>query len=218
VDAAWPRRDEPGQLDAIRSDLELAEKTAPDDFGVLWRIARYYFWTSDDPALSNDEKSALGKKSWEYGDRAAARNPKGVEGWFFGAVGAGNYSLGIGILKALTQGIERKFKERLSKAEEIDPAYLTGGVYNAWGRFWYELPWPKYDGEKSEQALHRALRVAPQNLRARLYLADLYLKEDHPIQARKRLDEILAREPGAYDLPEERRCQAEARARLAKMK
>lgn len=217
VDATWKDRDAPGRLDQILKDLQEAEKLAPNDYGVLWRMAQYYFWVSDDPALSDDDKSKIGTKAWEYGDRATVANPNGVEGWFFATVGMGNYSLGIGVLKALTQGIEGKFKERLSKAERINPNFYGGGIWNTWGRFYFKLPWPKYDAKKSEQMLRRAIRVNPDNVRGRLFLAELYEKEGHPKEARKLLEEALAHEPGRYDAPEERRAQKLVREKLAAM-
>jgi tetratricopeptide (TPR) repeat protein len=218
VDAKWQDRDEPDVMDAMLAQLKQAEKLAPNDYGVLWRLARHYFWASDNPAISNDEKSRLGKIAWDYGDKAAAANPKGVEGWYFAAVGMGNYSLGIGILKALGEGIEGKFKDRLSKAEAIDPNFYAGGIYNAWGRFYYKLPWPKYDARKSEQNLQKAIKINPANVRGRIFLAELYQKEGHPKEARKLLEEAIAHPPGAYDLPEERRSQKQARELLAEMK
>jgi cytochrome c-type biogenesis protein CcmH/NrfG len=88
----------------------------------------------------------------------------------------------------------------------------------SWGRYYYELPWPKYDGEKSELSFRKALRSSPTNLRAKVYLAELYIKEDHPAEARKLLDAVLAAKIGAYDPPEERRAQGLARAALAQIK
>ena len=217
VDTEWSRRDEPGRMEEIRGLLEKAEKLAPNDYGVLWRLARYYFWVSDDPQIPNDEKSKLGKKAWEYGDHATAANPNGVEGWYFAAVGMGNYSLGIGILKALGEGIEGKFKDRLSRAEKIDPKFYEGGIYNAWGRFYFKLPWPKYDARRSEQALQKAIEVNSANVRGRLFLAELYIREKHRKEAKELLEEAVALKPGAYDAPEERRSQAMARALLAEI-
>ncbi|SRR6266568_1857059 len=218
VDAQWKQRDEPGKLDEIRAELTRAEKLAPDDYGVLWRLARLDFWISDDTTLGEEERSQVGKRAWDFGDRAAKVNPDGVEGWYFGALGMGNYSLGIGILKALGQGVEGKFKERLGKAEKLDPKYQDGGVYNAWGRFYQKLPWPKYDPKKSEQNLRKALQMNPANVRARTFLAELYQHEGHPKEARKLLEEALAREPGSYDAPEERRSMRRARELLAELK
>ncbi len=128
----------------------------------------------------------------------------------------GNYALGIGVLTALMQGIEGKFKERLSRAEKIDPKFEDGAIYTAWGRFWYELPWPKYSAKRSREALERALQMNPDNVRAHVYLADLDEKEGQKAQAMAELEKAVAKPPGQYDAPEERRWQAVARSRLAK--
>lgn len=215
-DAAYARRDEPGALDEVRSTLEEARKLAPEDYEVLWRLARVEFWMADDPSLSSKEKSRLGKAAWEDGDRAARANPDRVEGWQYAAAGMGNYALGIGVFQALGEGIEGKFKERLSRAEQIDPDFSHGAIQTAWGRFWFKLPWPKYDARKAERALQKALKTNPDNVRAHVYLADLYRKEGHEDRARAELEKALASEPGRYDAPEERRMQAVARAQLAR--
>jgi tetratricopeptide (TPR) repeat protein len=218
VDAEWPRRDQPGVLDEMRAKLAAAEKAAPNDYEVLWRQARLYFWLADDPNLDKSEKSRLGKISWEYGDRATQANPNRVEGWNYAAAGMGNYALGIGILTALRQGIEGKFKERLSRAEQLDAGFENGAIQTAWGRFWYELPWPKYSAKRSRQALEDAVKRNPDNVRAHVYLADLWFKEDEPQKARAELDKALASTPGRYDPPEERRWQAVARKMRAAVK
>jgi hypothetical protein len=215
ADAAWPRRDEPGVLDREQAALDAALKLAPDDYDVVWRLARLEFWRADDPGLPKKEKSRLGKLAWDYGDRASQLKPDRVEGWNYAAAGMGNYALGIGILSALREGIEGKFKERLSRAEKIDPGFEHGAIQTAWGRFWFELPWPKYDPRKSEQALFTALQRNPHNVRARVYLADLNRKEDRGAEADQQLRLALSTPPGQYDAPEERRWQAVARARLA---
>jgi cytochrome c-type biogenesis protein CcmH/NrfG len=113
------------------------------------------------------------------------------------------------------QGMEGKFRVRLSRAEALDQAFENGAVHTAWGRFYYELPWPKYDAERSEERLRAALKMNPANVRARVYLAELFRKEGKPEKARALLEEAVAREPGAYDRPEERRWQERARELLA---
>ncbi len=214
-DAAYARRDEPGALDEVWSTLDEARRLAPDDYEVLWRLARVEFWEADDPAIASKEKSRLGKQAWEDGDHASRINPDRVEGWNYAAAGMGFYALGIGMLQAMDEGIEGKFKERLSRAERIDAGYSHGAIQTAWGRFWFKLPWPKYDGRKAERELRKALEENPDNVRAHVYLADLYRKEGHRDRAREELERALAHEPGRYDAPEERRMQAAARAALA---
>jgi hypothetical protein len=218
VDANWVIRDQPGKMDVDLALLQKAEKLAPTDYEVLWRMARHWYWLADDPSLTGDEKARLGKLTWEWSDRAAQANPARVEGWFYGSAGVGMYSIGISIIKALLDGMESKYLDRLKKAQAADPAYYGHGADVSWGRYYYELPWPKYDGEKSELSLRKALRSSPTNLRARVYLAELYLKEDHPVEARKQLDTVLGAKIGAYDPPEERRAQGMARAVLAQIK
>ncbi|HTN52411.1 MAG TPA: hypothetical protein VML50_08435 [Anaeromyxobacter sp.] len=216
VDQAYARRDEAGAMDEMRARLDEAEKLAPNDYEVLWRQARHFFWLSDDPSLPNDQKSKLGKKGWDYGERAIAADPSRVEGWHYAAAGMGNYSLGIGIFRALGEGIEGKFKDHLSHAEKIAPGFENGGIQTAWGRFWYKLPWPKYDPKKSEKALLAAIGMNPDNVRAHVYLADLYRSEHRSKDAQAELARAAEGEPGRYDAPEERRWQAVARQELAK--
>lgn len=215
IDAIWKVRDEPGKALEAEEALEQASKLAPASYDVLWRRARQLFWRADDPELAKDEKSRLGKEGWEVGDRAAAARPDRVEGWFYAAAGVGNYALGIGVVTALFQGIEGKFRERLERAEAIDPGYDVGAISTAWGRFWYELPWPKYDARKCEARLRQALALNAKNVRAQVYLAELFFKEGKPEEARALLSAAAAQVPGAYDAPEERRWQARARVLLA---
>jgi tetratricopeptide (TPR) repeat protein len=217
VDAAWAGRDAPARLEEARVALERAAALAPDDYEVLWRQARFDVWLSDDLLRSREERSRIGRRGWETAERAIARDPSRVEGHLFAALGMGNYALSLGVLRALREGIEGKFKARLSRAEAIDPTYLSGTAYVAWGRFYYELPWPKYDARKSERRLREAIRVNPASARARVYLAELYLKEHRTDEARTELEEALAGEPGSYDAPEERRMQARAREILSNL-
>jgi tetratricopeptide (TPR) repeat protein len=217
VDAAWPRRDEPGGLEEGRAALDAAAALAPAAYGVLWRQARLESWLSEDPALTDAQKSKLGKRAWDLGEQAAAADPAGVEGWFYAVTGMGNYSLGIGILSALGQGIEGKFKDRLSRAEKLDPGFQAGGIQTAWGRFYYKLPWPKHDARKSLKALEAALAMNPDNVRAHVYLGDLHQDEGRKDAARAAYEAALGKPPGQYDAPEERRWQAVARASLAKL-
>jgi tetratricopeptide (TPR) repeat protein len=215
ADAAYARRDEPGQEALLRERLEAAERAAPSSYDVLWRLARFHVWLADDPDLGGEEKSRRGKRAWEYAEKAIAANPDGAEGWFYAAAGMGNYSLGIGILKALSQGIEGKFKDRLSHAERLRPDLDSGAIPTAWGRFWFKLPWPKYDAKKSRRALEQALKMNPENVRAHVYLAELHDKEDRKDEARAEWERAAVASAGSYDPPEARRWQRVARARLA---
>jgi tetratricopeptide (TPR) repeat protein len=217
ADAAYARRDQPAELEASLAALTQASQLAPNDAQVLWRLARHEVWLAEDPAITDAQKSEHGKRAWDLGERAIAADPTPVEPWFWAVSGMGTYSLGIGILSALSQGIEGKFRGRLLEAEKRDQNFQRGAIYVAWARFYFKLPWPKHDAGKSERMLRAALNLNPDNVRARVYLAELYADKRRYSPAVAEYRAALAKPPGQYDPPEERRWQEAARAGLAQL-
>jgi tetratricopeptide (TPR) repeat protein len=217
VDELWKRRDDPAALAQQKALLDQALARAPSDYHLLWRLGRWYAWKGDDPTLAKAERMNLGKTGWDLSERAVAINPNHVGAQFWGMAAMGAYALGLGIIKALTQGIEGKFRQRLSRAERFDPSYAHGGIPVAWGSYYAKLPWPKYDEGKATEYFRKALAINPNNLRARVYWAELHLREDRPAEAKKLVEEVLRATPGKYDGPEERRCQILAARTMAKV-
>jgi tetratricopeptide (TPR) repeat protein len=217
VDELWRRRDDPAALAEQKRLLDDSLSKAPADYGLLWRAARWYLWKSDDPDLSNDAKSKLGKEGWALAERAVAANPAGVEGHYWAATTMGSYALGLGIVRAISQGIEGKFRAHLSRASAIDSRYAHGSIPIAWGRYYAVLPWPKYDERKAIQYYRQALEINPNNLRARVFWADLHLEEDRPAEAKRLLDEVLAAPGNRYDPPEEKRAKLLATRAMPKV-
>ncbi len=217
ADAGYARRDQPAELEASLAALTQASQLAPNDAQVLWRLARHEVWLAEDPAIADAQKSEHGKRAWDLGERAIAADPAPVEPWFWAVSGMGNYSLGIGILSALSQGIEGKFRGRLLEAEKRDQHFQRGAIFVAWARFYFKLPWPKHDAGKSERMLRAALNLNPDNVRARVYLAELYADKRRFPPALVEYKAALAKPPGQYDPPEERRWQEVARAGLARL-
>jgi tetratricopeptide (TPR) repeat protein len=216
-DDAYAQRDQPGQLEAAQAALEAAAAVAPGAYAILWRQARLLVWRSEEPGLPKERKSELGRQAWELADRACAAAPDRVEGWFYAMNGVGAYSQGLGIISALTQGMEGKFKDRLGRAERLDPGFQAGAIPTAWGRFWFELPWPKHDAGKSLKALNAALQLNPANVRAHVYLGDLLADEGKKDEAAAAYRAALEHPPGRSDAPEERRWQVLARAALERL-
>ncbi|HVZ89801.1 MAG TPA: tetratricopeptide repeat protein [Polyangia bacterium] len=210
IDDLHRRRDDRTAFADEQRLLQAALARAPNDFGVLWRAARADFWIADDPGLPRDQRSRWGKEGWDIAERAIAANPNDVAGYYWAAVCMGNYVLGLGVMKALSSGLEGKFRDRLGRATALDDRYQAGGVETAWGRFFEKLPWPKRDRKQAESHLQRALVINPAALRARVYLAGVYLETDRTAEAKKLLDEVAAAPVGRYDAPEERRAKAMA--------
>ncbi|HSP79675.1 MAG TPA: tetratricopeptide repeat protein [Myxococcaceae bacterium] len=197
LDALFTRRGEPAAVKELEERLEKALKATPEDFEVLWRTARLRHWQAD-LAGSGNQKKLLGRQAWELGERARKLRPERVEGHFFAAVGIGDYSQAVGILQALTEGLEGKFNERLELALKIDPAFDRAGPLLAKGRYHYELPWPKRDLKKSASHLQKALAQHPESLRAWFYLAETLLADG---EEKKAHEAILKVSQGstAYD-------------------
>jgi len=209
LDALYAQRDDRRILAEQRQLLDERARQAPSDFEILWRAARVYFWMGDDPSLSAEERSKLGKTGWDYAERAVTLAPQRVEGHYWAAVNIGTYALGLGVMRALAAGLEGKFRERLGRAEQIAPGYNHGGVGVAWGRFYEKLPWPKRDRAKAAEHLRKVIgQVFPNNLRARVFLADTLAQEGKPQEAKQLLDQVAAAPIGRYDAPEERRAKA----------
>jgi len=152
ADELWKRRDDLTALAQQKAVLEQAAATAPADYGLLWRMARWYAWRADDPRLPKDERAQLGKAGWDLAEKAVAINPNHVAAQYWAMAGMGTYALGLGIVRAITQGIEGKFKERLGRAERLDGRYAHGAIAVAWGGYWAKLPWPKYDEALTKDA------------------------------------------------------------------
>jgi tetratricopeptide (TPR) repeat protein len=210
LDRLHERRDQPADLEQARALADAAVAAAPADADLLWRAARVIFTQSEEPARAQAERSRLGKLAWELAERAVAIDPRSAGAHYWAALAIGSYAEGIGILTALATGIEGKFKGHLQRATELDPGYDHGSIPVIWAAYHLEVPWPKRDRKQAEVELTRALRVNPDSLRARLYLARVLFDTGRPAEARTRLREIASAPVGRYDAPEERRVKREA--------
>jgi len=207
-DELWKVRDQAGMEKELEQVVQQHLAAEPRSFDANWRLAALYNWIAD--GKEGDEKAALGKKAWDAGDRAVTTNPGDVHGQYNGAVGIGLYSEGVGIITALAQGLEGKFRDRILGALKLDKDYLDGAPQVVWGRYFFKLPWPKRDVGEATKVLTEAVRTHPNNLRAKLYLADCYADADKVEDGMKLVRQIVDA-PGGEDPPDERRIKKKAR-------
>jgi len=221
ADRLYDTRHESGNDAKALELLRAAGKENPASFDVQWRLARACFWTAETiGAKDQDKRRAVAKEGWEAGKRAVAAKPKAADGHYWLSLNVGEYSHSVGIITALTEGIEDKFRDPLVQAEKLDPSLDHGGVFNALGRYKFELPWPKRDLKASVEYLRKSVQVNPQNLRGRAYLADALWDRDDDgdrAEAKKLLDEVDAAPSGRYDAPEELRAKSIAKAIRARI-
>ena len=203
-DELWKKRDQPGVEQQLFDICQQQLKAEPKSFDANWRLASLYNWQANTPGIDNDHKAQAGKLAWEAGDKAIAARPGDVHGQYQAGAGIGNYSEGVGILTALSQGLEGKFRDRLLASLKIDKDYLDGMPQVVWGRYFYKLPWPKRDVDQSEKVLQEAMESHPTNMRARLYLADSLWDNGKKAEAKRLVQDILDNKE-SNDPPEDKR-------------
>jgi hypothetical protein len=217
IDALHYRRDDGGAARELQQLVDEAVAQAPQDYGTLWRASRHYFWLADNPDMPKGWRSQMGKRGWDLAERAVALQPNAVEGHFFAAVNMGPYVMDVSPFKAVTQGLEGKFKAHITRAGELNPGYERGAIQTAWGRFWDEIPWPKRDAGRSEASYRRAMQIYPANMRARAWLADLWRHDRRYPNARQLALQVLGMAIGSADPPEDRRARRIAQRVLERL-
>lgn len=215
LDASFAKRVEPAALKEHEDTLKKELQAAPEDYELLWRNARLLVWQADG-AGDNRLKKVLGRQAWDACEKGVKLAPERVECQYYSAAGIGVYSQAVGILKALKEGLEGKFNERLDAAIKIDSSFERAAPLLAKGRYHYELPWPKRDLAESAKLFEKVIAKFPENLRAHCYLAETLLADD---KAEKAREEILKVKQGsvAYDPAEGLRVQELAKKVEAKI-
>ena len=133
IDAVWRERGDPAKAEEGISLSQAALAAKPDDVERMYRLARAQLWVGDGLENNDDRKQKLGREVWDLGDRMVKGKPAWVGGHYYAAAGIGIYSQAVGILKALGEGLESKFNERLDKAIQIDPALPEGDAAHRQG-------------------------------------------------------------------------------------
>ncbi|AFE06193.1 hypothetical protein COCOR_05104 [Corallococcus coralloides DSM 2259] len=205
ADELYAKRADPASVTALEALLKEQLKATPDDFELVWRSARILQWQADG-ATEPKRKMVLGRQTWDQGDKAAKLSPQRVEGYYYAACGIGAYSQAVGIMKALGDGLEGKFNERLETAIKLDATYERGGPWVVKGRYYYELPWPKRDLGKSATFYNKAIARFPESLRAHYYLAETLLKDGKAQAANDAIQKVLKGNT-TYDASEAQRVQ-----------
>ena len=209
LDALWPLRDQPGPARRFGERLEAALAANPEDPELLWRAARWHVFRSMSLPGEAARKSEAAL-AWRRAEQALALAPESIPVRYWAALSAGAWGQSMGVLNAVRRGIEGRFRSNLDYVIAHDPQYDGGSALVALGRYYYELPWPKRDTRRATRYLQLALKVNPDNLRAKLYLAEV-LAEDGRDGAKRGLallEEILAARPGGADGPEQRQVQS----------
>jgi hypothetical protein len=184
IDAAYAKRD--GTDAAAKQSLALAEQVLagnPNNYEAAWRAARSCFWVCD-RTLNTDVKKQYGKRGWDWGLKAISLAPNRVEGYYYGVISMGEYGKGIGIPRALLNGLGGKYEEMCNKAIAINAAFDRGGPLRAMGRYFQLLPRLVRKLDKAEQYFKKSEALGPCMTRTRDYLVELYMEQENWAAAR----------------------------------
>lgn len=216
ADQAFLNRHVPGVLEKSINQLRPLVAEAPFDAG--WRLARALWWQAEGTA-DKERKRALSVEGRQAGEKALAADPGSLASRYFTALCIGEYSHSVGILTALREGLESKFRDPIIEVSKASPKYDHAGAFNALGRYKFELPWPKRDYDESVKYLRRGLELAPHGIRARVYLAETLLARDSGGDAQEAaalLKWVIDESPDVYDRAEALRAKEMARALMSK--
>lgn len=215
LDELWKTRDSADSVKLNDEVIRDALKAFPADYELLWRSARIRWWVAD--GLTDEKlKKQVAKEGWNYAKRAVEAKPQGPEGKYYTALSIGAYSQAVGILKALSEGLEGQFVENLDFSIKNNESFDRYGGHTAKGRYHWELPWPKRNLGKSKEELQKSIDKHPEHLRNYYFLADTLLKDGDAKGAKAAIEKALNGSE-AYDPPESRRVKAWAKTLAAKI-
>ena len=173
------------QYEEARSHYEALLERSPRHPDILWRMARLYVSMGD--ILPREEREPVYRTAEQYARRAIVADSLRSEGHTWLAAALGNLAMVVSTEKKVQ--LVREIEQELQTAVHLNPrddvAYsILGSFYRALGNVsWIERALaniflggiPSGGYEESEQAIRRAIEIAPNVLRHQFELALLYL-------------------------------------------
>lgn len=193
--------------------IERALAAEPNNYQVLWRAARSYYYVGD--SANAKEKLRYYERGIEAGQRATSQQPDGAEGHFWLGANYGGYSEEKGIIQALQT--VKKIRAEMEAVVRLNPSYEDGCAYLALGEIDRQMP--GLLGGSTKRAityLEQGLRIAPKNMDLKLALAEAYRDAGRRDEARKLLQEILQMPINPARAKQNRETQEKARKLLSK--
>jgi hypothetical protein len=212
MDDLWAHRDRPGALQELVAIGTAGLATDPGNYELQWRVGRAYFWVAYTQP-NRVAKRVMAEQAMVWAERARAAQPDRVEGHYVYAVACGAYASAIDLVQAAAAGVAGKIEAAALRAYAIDPDYEDGAPGTVLGRYYFQLPWPMRDLNRSRRYLEEVVARHPHKLTARDYLADTYYALGERERARAQLLFVLNSDipPGSeLDVPPPKILAAEA--------
>jgi len=215
--------DQADEAYAKRTDLASARRARdlwieavgrdPNDYDVLWKIARADYWLGGH--APEKERMDFLEDGVTRGRAAVALSPNRPEGHFWLAANMGGAAeassrAGIRYRKAI--------KEELETVLRLDPGYMRGSADRALGRWYARVP-RLFGGNKKNAEMHlrKSLTYDPTSTSSHYFLAELLLDDGRRAEARAEAQRVLDAPVDPDWEPENQDFKTQARALLAKM-
>jgi tetratricopeptide (TPR) repeat protein len=193
-DDAFFRMDYPEAVEFYNAALD----DRPDNPDILWRLARAYVCKGE--VLEGAERSAECKQAEAYARRCIEADSMKAEGHCWRAAALGYVALDAGTSDQvkLSHELLREAELALALDPRDDAAYsIKGSFYRAMGNVsWFQRQLaaifigkiPRGGYEEAEDALKKAIALAPDVMRHRYELGILYIDMDRKDEAREILE------------------------------
>jgi len=198
-----------------------AEKLAPNDANVLYRISREYALSMYDTSVK-DEQHALAEQALDYARRAIAADADNANAQLAAAICYGRLTSFVDVRRKIEYA--RLIKQHGERAIELDGnnsyAWHVMGMWNyelakissvqrkAAKVLYGEVPPASYD--LAVEHFRKAVRLAPYRVSHHVELGRAYLAMGRKVEARSELEKALSLPAREKDDPESRRHATEA--------
>ncbi len=230
-DILWNQRDDEEKLRACIAFYEEIAAKWPKNEDVFIKLSHACFFLGSYYSIDKMGKKTMFSKGIKAGERAIEINPRSVGGNFWLAVNTGK----LGEVKGLVSSafLVLKLLKFMEIVEQENVTYYYGGYYRFWGKIIYETPkflmvalgksiqnkYNKpggYTKEDQIDILQKAIKIEPNFLMNRIFLASSYIQLKKPEMAKRELENVINTPAGILQkvAPENRYWQSEAKKML----
>lgn len=194
ADSMGPVRDDPKNILAAIELYEGALIAEPKNIEAHWKLSRALWWQGTH--AKPEEKRIIFEKAIYYAEQCIILDPENTACHYWLGVNYAVYGEAMGVLKSLA--LVEPIKVEMNFVLEKEPGHSKAGAYVVLGRMDYKIPWFAGGSKKrSVELLKKALEISPDNVMARLFLAETYLFMGKKDLAKKELEKMLKAPPPA---------------------
>ncbi|MCX7820764.1 MAG: tetratricopeptide repeat protein [Brevinematales bacterium] len=187
----WGERNSPeGAKKAFETTKQEFSKN-PDDFEVLWKLARISHFYADNFVKDKEEKKKVLDLGKTAAEKASSLKPESPEGWYWLAVCLGSWGEANGIMQSLSA--VKPIMEACNKGIKINPEFEKGNFYMVRGRVFHKAPSVISVGDikKAIADYEKAITLNPENRTAHRFYAELLIEQNNKEKAKEIIDRGL---------------------------